>query len=223
MPRIAQVVVLLPFLSFFLLLFECKREAPPTIISGKVSNKKTGSPISGATVDIGFLYKNNNGEEYVDEKSYITDQQGQFHLAQESDYEDISFSFVYKVGYVTHPYLNIIRETTNDLDIKLVPKDGTLRLQVSNLTGQYDSIYVVILSPSIVSESQGLGAEIKTKKYPITNPLGGTYSENFDLPSGEFTLLFWGPTNLFPNLSSAMFRDSTFISTSDTSDYIISY
>lgn len=47
--------LLAPLLAFCILLFACEKEkASPTVINGKVTDKKTGEPIEGAAAIIDF-------------------------------------------------------------------------------------------------------------------------------------------------------------------------
>lgn len=107
------------------------------------------------------------------------------------------------------------------MDIKLAPKDGMLRLEITNSTGQFDSIYVIIENPSFILGGGSLG-KIFLDKFPVVLFVGEKYVEYFDLPSEEFTKVHWGFT-YFTSLSVAPFRDSTYLTLNDTTDYSLFY
>ena len=215
--------IISPFLLsvFFILLFACGKEEPsPTVINGKVTDKKSGEPIGGAEINIDFRYEGKDGADIHDVKTLFTDDQGEFHHIQDSNYEG-SYSEVRKSGYVPQSPLGIKRAEVNDLNIKLSPNDGTLRLELSNDTGHFDSIYVLIENPSYIS---GLGplVNINLDKFPVILSLGEKYVAYFDLPSEEFTKVHWG-FNYFSSYMNSSFRDSIFLTLNDTTDYLLSY
>jgi len=181
MTKLIRFISPLLLLSFLILLFACGKEASgPTVINGKVTDKKSGLPIEGAVINIDFQQLSGlivTNHEY---KQFATDQQGEFHYTHNSDY-DGTYSDVGKGGYVTQSPLGIKRGEINNLEIQLVPKDGTLRLELSNDTGQFDSIYMLLRNPSY-----GPLYAINLPQFPVVLPAGEKYTTYFDLPSEEF-------------------------------------
>jgi hypothetical protein len=146
--------------AFFIFLFACgKEETPPTVINGKVTDKKTGEPIEGAAVIIDFTTEKTVSGSIKTEHETVTlstDAQGEFHYTHDAYYTGM-YSEVRKGDYVPRAHLKIKRGEVNNLEIELVPKDGTLRLELSNENGQEDSIYVIIENPSFMLEIGPLG------------------------------------------------------------------
>lgn len=227
MPKPLRFISPLLLLAFSILLFACgKEETPPTVINGKVTDKKTGTPIEGATFNVDFCYEiNNNGSIVIEHVSkYLnTDQQGEIHYTHDSNWDYICYSDASKEGYIGHPYLGIKRGEENNIDIKLIPRDGVLRLNVVNTDGQYDSIWVALDNPSYTSEAQGLPYRILLSEFPLILSQGESHIENFNLTSEEFTKIYWGFSNILPMFTSAPFRDSIYLILNDTTDITISF
>jgi hypothetical protein len=221
MSKPIRFILPLLFSVFSLLFFACgKEETPPTVINGKVTDKKTGEPIEGAEINIDFRYKGKDGAEIHEVKTFFTDAQGEFHRTQDSDYEG-SYSEVRKSGYATQISLKFKRGEENNIDVKLAPIDGTLRLEVSNQTGQFSSIYVIVENPSFIAGGGSLG-KIFADSFPINLLVGEGYIEYFNLPSEEFTKVHWG-FSYFTSLSASPFRDSIFLTLNDTTNFLLSY
>lgn len=212
------------FPAIWLLLFACEKETPPTVINGKVTDRKTGMPVEGAGIDIDFQTEKNVGgslktdHEYV---SFSTDINGEFFYTHNSDFTR-TYSVLQKTGYIRQEQLTIIKGEINDLDIKLAPYDGVLRLIIKNEAGLFDSIYVNIENPSRVS---GLGeyfGSIRLDQFPLYLSVGEQYTTHFNLTSEEFTKIQWGFTH-FTLGSDAPFSDSVFLLLNDTTMYNLIY
>ncbi|MCW5921881.1 MAG: hypothetical protein KIS77_06015 [Saprospiraceae bacterium] len=99
------ICLLAPLLlsAFCILLFACEKEkTSPTVINGKVTDKKTGEPIEGAAAIIDFtIEKNVSGSIKTEHKTVTlsTDAQGEFHYTHDEDFDGI-YSEVRKGGYV---------------------------------------------------------------------------------------------------------------------------
>jgi hypothetical protein len=217
MPKPLHIISSILLSSFLILLFACGKEAPaPTVINGKVTDKKSGLPIEGVVINIDFQQMSGLLVTKHEYKQFTTDQQGEFHYTHHSDY-DGTYSDVGKGGYVTQSPLGIKRGEVNNLKIQLVPKDGTLRLELINDTGQFDAIYVVLRNPSY-----GSLYAINLPQFPVVLPVGEKYTTYFDLPSEEFSQIYWGFT-YFPGSSAAPFRDSVYLALHDTTSFTISF
>ena len=206
--------VLLPHLS-------CRKELPPTIIKGQVTDKKTGLPIEDAIIYLGFYYLGKDGNTIIGSKEVRTDIEGKYYLFQSSDYKGIDYSDIRKTGYVSHVLReDIIRAQENVIDVRLSPKDGTLLLEVINQNGQYDSVYVMVGNPTFIHETLGYG--ILPAKFPIVLSSGEKYSQYFNLPSEEFTSIFWG-FSYFPAMKYAPRYDSIYLKLQDTTVFDLSF
>jgi len=224
MPKLLHIISPLLLSSFLILLFACGKEAPaPTVINGKVTDKKSGLPIGAAEIDIDFRTDKQVSGSLVTEHDLVwfsTDAQGEFQYTHDADFTH-TYSEIRKTGYVTQAPLKIKRGETNNLEIKLAPYDGTLRLEITNETGQFDSIYMMIENPS---RMLGLGYfGIYTPKYfPVVLSSGEQHVEYLKLPSEEYTKIHWG-FSYFPTLSASVFQDSVFLTLHDSTTYKLTY
>jgi hypothetical protein len=211
-------------LAFSLLLFACgKEEASPTVINGKVTDKKSGLPIEGAEIYVEFFQEAKNGNVLTLPKTIITNENGEFSHTEASTCDGIGLTTVTKKKYNTRAHLNIKCNQANDLDIKLVPKDGVLRLNVVNLNGSHDSIWIIIENPSKTIEAQGFTSRILLNEFPLVLLQGDEYVEIFDLTSEEFTKIYWGFENIFPTFPLAPFQDSVYLILNDTTNFVVSF
>ena len=212
------------FSAFFILSLTYCKEEPLTVINCKVTDKK-----SGATIEDAFVYMDFQTEKQVsgslvtehDYKIFNTDQQGEFHYTRDSDFERI-FSYIGKPGYVDRYHLGVKRGEVNDLEIKLAPYDGALRLEITNGTGQIDSIYVIIENPSLILGSGGPLGKIFLGEFPVVIPAGQKHIRYLNLPSEEFTKIHWG-FSYFTSLNTSPFRDSVYLALHDTTSFTISF
>ncbi len=190
----------------------------PTIIKGKIVNKRNGSPVQNATVTIGF-YNNNDGN--ADAKYTTTDFEGKFEIIDNSDADGISGSDAIKEGFVTHTISHLKLHETNEIDIKFVPIDAVISLQVNNIIGLHDSIYILLKNPEVFQEVGPLIQPTRTKDYPVILKTGEIYNENLKFPGDGFTYLFWGGAPF--TLSNAPFQDSIFLSVGDSATFDINF
>jgi len=220
MPKPLHLISSILLSSFLILLFACGKEAPaPTVINGKVTDKKTGEPIEGAKVYIDFRTEKQVSGSLVTEHEYVslsTDAQGEFQYTHDANYTN-TYSEIGKVGYAPQSPLNIRKGEVNNLGIQLIPNDAILRLELINDTGQFDAIYVVLKNPSY-----GPLYGINLPHFPVVVPIGEKYTTYFYLPSEEFSQIYWGFT-YFPGSSAAPFRDSVYLVMDDTTSFTISF
>lgn len=221
MPKPIRFISPLLLSAFCILFFACGKENPsPTVINGKVTDKKSGLPIEGASIDIDFQTEKQVSGSLVTEHEYVslsTDAQGEFQYTHDADYTR-TYSDIGKTGYAPRsPLGKIKRGEVNNLEIQLVPKDGTLRLELSNDMGQFDAIYVVLRNPSY-----GPLYAINLPQFPVVLPVGEKYTTYFDLPSEEFSQIYWGFT-YFSGSYAAPFRDSVYLTLHDTTTYKLTY
>jgi len=122
MTKLIRFISPLLLLSFLILLFACGKEASgPTVINGKVTDKKSGLPIEGAVINIDFQQLSGlivTNHEY---KQFATDQQGEFHYTHNSDY-DGTYSDVGKGGYVTQGKRMNIEQCFRIISIRLLER-----------------------------------------------------------------------------------------------------
>jgi hypothetical protein len=209
--------------AFSILLFCCGKDVSPTVINGRVTDKKTGEPIEGASINIDFQTERTESGSIKTDHDYAgfsTDAQGKFEYIYEADYTR-TYSEVYKKNYATYGPLKTIKGGSSNLDIKLAPIDGILKLELENQTGQYNFIYVIIESPSFIA-SRGLIAKFFTDMFPVPLPIAGKHVEYFNLPSEEFAKIHWGFSH-FTSFTTSEFRDSVYLTLHDTTAYKITY
>lgn len=212
--------LLLSVFSLLLLLLACgKEEAGPTVIKGRITDKKTGAPIEGVYIEcIGF--KGEGGNQIIEDFSVYSDNFGDYETMIPQEYR-ISFPRVYKPGYL--PKIDPNGATTiqvgniNIVNVQIIPTDGFLRLKISNDMAQHDSIYLKIFSPTMSSE--GLG--VKGPNYPVVLASDAAHEEIFAFPSDEHVKIHWGFAKFV--ITGAPFVDSVFLPENDTTDFTISF
>lgn len=197
-----------------------KEEVPPTIIYGNITDIKSGIPIYKAYV---YCYGSTgpvNQQAFKDFSAY-SDMEGNYSISIPSDFT-FTFESVQKQGYLNNLFpiegQNVTLSDSNLVNVQLVPTDGLLRLQISNTSGQHDSLYVKIASPTAILE--GLGPQ-KLSEFPLMLQSGETYIEAISLPSNENIDVYWDIIS-FSSLNST-FNASVFISFNDTTSYLIEY
>jgi hypothetical protein len=211
--------------AFSILLFCCgKEEPPPTVVTALVTDKKTGKPIEGAKVYVEFYSNNSSGTKEITSKSILTDANGKAHISHETNCDGTLFSTVTRKGYNTKAHLPMIRcGDSNHIEVKLIPQDGVLKINIENVTGQNNSIWVALRNPSYSFEANGLSDLIFLQHFPLSISQGELYSEYFDLTSEEYTSVFWGYENFMPTYNTANFCDSVYINLSDTTVFFIAF
>jgi hypothetical protein len=181
-----------PFLllASLIFLFGCgKEETGPTVIKGRVTDKKTGEPVRGAYIQCSSTIGSPPNEVSTD-RSTSTDTDGKYEIVIPSD-ERVSFANVYEPGYL--PKIdpsngNFVQNgDTIIVNVQLIPTDGFLRLILKNDTGQNDSIFVTIYNETVFSE--GLGLEGPT--YPTVLTVGNLHEEILAFPSEETIGVYW--------------------------------
>jgi len=201
----------------------CGKDDKPTIIKGRITDRKTGEPIEGAFVYLTLSRpKSYAADEFFTQSCGHSNANGEFNCTLEGKYEWMDFT---KEGYLFNkPSLNIADGKSNEVEINLIPRDGFLRLKIENTTGLHDTLYAAVHSQTIATESgQNIyyNGEV-VKEYPLLLGQGEVYTQIFDLVSPEIVQIMWGfntPTYQTPYT----FRDSIMVVPNDTVTYILSY
>lgn len=205
------LLVLIFFLS------GCSKDDPPTIIKGKVTDRKTGSAIEEAQFRIDI----STGVNSTTSEYFYTDSKGEFNYTLENLGSIIGSSGVFKPGYVGKTQLDLQTGKENVLNISLLPADAFLKVIVSNESGDPRPIYLQIVNPVIGAESNRPPYYLYVKDYPITLSKNEVHEEIFDLPEST-TYLYWDFHLLDPT-KSASFQDSVTVSSNDTINFKITY
>jgi hypothetical protein len=209
------------FIFVHLAFFSCKKEGPPTIITGTVTNKTTGEPVEGAYLDCSYTLDNGRPRD----NSTFSDYEGKYQLEIPQEHS-FSFSAVYYVGkFLTFvgPTRSIEIKTgeRNVVDIALIPNDGFLRVNLQNDLPSNDSLYLYFFNP-INAAQFAIGAWVTPKGLPFVLPAGGTHQAVFGFPSEVLTTFYWGTQKFSPGLDVSL-RDSVFLSRNDTVDFTIHF
>ena len=221
MPRIPRFALpLLLFTMSFLLHFSCKNAEPPTVITGKVTNKKSGAPIEGVTLECEG-YTGKIGNETSKDFTTKSDHLGNYNIVAPNEYR-LGFYRAFAVGYLTKVQpaspVPISIGDSNRVDIALIPLDGFLRLNVRKIGNQPDSIYVSLSSPTTVAA--GLGTK-NIEKYPLILHAGEAYAELFSFPSEENISLYWDFKPF--TVPNAVHKSAIYLPEKDTTDFLIEY
>ena len=204
-------------LALLLGALSCGKEDTPTVINGIVTDRKTGETVEGALIYMTGKKKGNSGQdEFFTHACPRTDANGVFSCTIQGDY---SSSEVTKNGYVDYEkFLAIGNGEDNNVNISLVPRDGFLRLQIENNTGQHNTLYASVYSHTVTTEGRKntywSGEVINI--YPLLLNQGEIYTEVIDLPSPEIVQIRWG-------FGQTTLVDSIMVVTNDTTTYLLSY
>ena len=112
-----------------------------------------------------------------------------------------------------------LKGEVNDVEIKLHPKDATLRLIYENSSSQVKPVYLQAQSNTI-NEAYGSLRFIVTQPYPlITQP---NMKDTLDYPfiSDEWVRLYWDFVS-YSQTPLAQYQDSLYMTKGDTTTYII--
>jgi hypothetical protein len=104
----------------------------------------------------------------------------------------------------------------------MIPTDGTLKLEVENLTGEQDSIYVGAYSHTMLLEHRFSNGYIAFQKPALPFLLGQAYVQNIPVTSEGAILVYWSFDPSTKSVSFAPFRDSIFVTRGDTASFRIS-
>jgi hypothetical protein len=210
------------FLATFLFLFSlpsCDKDKTTTV-NCTVVDKHSGVPIDSAQIEFKIRFKDDlNAPNCCDYAFVYSDENGKFEYSHE---KPISFYGANKYGYLLSgpgaDFPKIIRGETNDLSLKLTPKDGLLKLILKN-NGQSNKFHVGIYSP------------LQDSEFGLTNGLvfrDSLYIENasevikiINLASEESISLFWGLMPLPYDLSKVQIQGSVYVTRNDTTTFNI--
>jgi hypothetical protein len=142
---------------------------------------------------------------------------GEYEYALDGDFTGMSLIKEGYVGYDGHVF-KVNDGETNTINVSLVPRDGFLSLNIQNLTGQYDTIYVLVLSPiKIAEESDQSG--YPTKKSPLTLKKNESYTEVFKVASPDEVIIAWN----HEKKAKDYFKKSASVVPNDTAFYTLTY
>ena len=152
--------------------------------------------------------------------SIKSDPEGNFTIIIANDMQIYSFQII-EQGYLPKLRFDVayVKGEVNDVEVKLHPKDATLRLIYENSSGQEKPIYLQAQSNTI-NEAYGSLRFIVTQPYPlITQP---NMKDTLDYPfiSDEWVRLYWDIVS-YSETSLAQYQDSLYITKGDTTTYII--
>ncbi len=206
------------FLSFipFLLLPGCDKDKP-TIIKGTVTDRKTGKPIEKVSIEIsGEQYEKDREGRILYTLAYCnTDANGSYLC--KLDGKNASARF-WKNNYLNHFGGGDVRDGEENIrDVSLVPRDGFLSLTIQNLTGQYDTIYALVLSPIKIAEERDPSG-YSTKKYPLTLKKNESYTEVFRVASPDEVIIVWEHAK-----KANYLKKSVSVVPNDTASYTLTY
>lgn len=215
-----RLILQFGFLLLLFFMFACKKDALPTVIEGKVTDKKTGLPVANAFIDCSG-YKGQNNNQIHKDYSTSSDFHGNYKVEIPNEYR-VSFPVIYKPGYLPKVdpagLLTIKIGEINTIDALLIPTDGFLRLNLKNDTGIHDSIYVTMFNKVLDMEGLGLTGP---EQFPVILLPGDMYEELFALPIDEKVKIYWG-FEKFTGLN-APFQDSISLTFQDTLNFTILY
>jgi hypothetical protein len=208
----------------FLALSSCHKETKPTVVNGTVVDKKTGAGIDHAVVTFSIYHQNNEPDHLYQFVEVATDVNGKFSYENSSPTELFNIG---KEGYLKKGpggvYIPILYHEINDITIPLIPIDGILRLNIKNVLGLHDSIFIGIYSMSLDTETSFSKGYVVFEKPQLPFAIGEIFEKDIPLASGENIHVWWSFEQPTASFQSAPFQDSIFIKMNEITPYSISF
>jgi hypothetical protein len=203
------------------LLSSCDK-GEPTVIQGVVTDRKTGAPVEGATVECYVAYDvTDSGHS----KYAKTDSNGKFYFYfPGDDYYTLRIDYVDKTNYLTlYSPFGIQQGKENNVECSIMPLDGRFKLIAENMSGTTDTLYYWFSIKSLQNEFPwygGLTGYKRAEKLPVL--MGEQTIKWLDTPSEEYGYLYWG-TGYFSDYLTAPFLDSVYLAPQDTAELVIQF
>lgn len=198
------------------MMFSCRKES--SHVEGFVTDIRTGKPIPGTYIDSHWLVDGKDGDEHWEEEHFTSDSKGHFEFTLP---QDASLDFQHK-DYLSDERLSTL--VPDPMDVRLYPL-SPLQIDVTNTTGQHDSIFVVLENKlaSEYLEPHSAHFNYFTSEHPIKRPPGASFHQTFFFPYNELTYVYWGYCRFDWHLNAATFRDSVLLLPNDTTHFFINY
>ncbi len=209
----------LTIILFLLLAASCHKDKT-TIVNGTVVDKITGTPIQGARITFSVYHKDIPPPNHREFPSISSDQMGEFSFSNEDPLQILEIS---KAGYIFkgQGMPAIQRGEINEVKLEIIPKDGILKLNISNSTGLTDTIYYGIYSPAQEKE-YAISHGVFFRESIIVEGLNSK-TKIINLASEELISIYWDFAPLQFDIKTAPFHDSVYITRNDTTDFNISF
>lgn len=217
--RLLYFCVLIAMIS---VTFSCHKDDKPTIIKGKVVDRKSGDPIDKARFDLVLATQSGNNVSQSTDVIF-TDFNGEFNHTITRAFDYIAdFSTISKSGYVPRMQLGGMQKgKENDLNITLLPADAVLKIVVVNLSGDTKPFYFYMTNPIIGAESKAPPYNLSLTSNPLTLSKDEVHEEFFSLPESK-NYVYWD-FHLLDPITTASFKDSISVLSNDTVVYKITY
>ena len=202
-------------LLFLSLLTACQKE---TNIEGIVLNKKTGNPIKGAHVDLVYSYGDGRANTFQGGGFFTTGKDGRFSHYHSSRIWDARFREIRANGYAPQFGLSVEENKCSEPVFELEPMDSKLQIEVENVSGTHDSIWVHILNKCEFLDRWSPGTH-SFKTFPLSLGIGEKYTESLPTCRNNVTIVKWA----FEAISNTPMTDTLFISAADIVNYSIKY
>ena len=198
----------------------CRPEEPEqeTVINGHLVDAKTGKSVAGAYIDYRVYYmKDNMG--FGDNGAIYPDTSGKFTIRYVGDKNLNPFN-VNASGYLTKIRMDtpIINGEVNNVKIKMIPTDATIKIVFANINGVNNKVYANFYTPTIYRE-----LSLKDYNY-FALPLNNRDStvKYIYLPSEENVFIAWDTKEFLRNKPEyASIKDTIFLAKKDTLVYKI--
>lgn len=214
---------LVPLYLFYLT--ACNKAPATTILNATVTDIKTGMPIEDAKIDCDFHWETTQHGSLIGHHEFTqlkSDQNGKFSVVI-TDEKPLSILTVKAENHhFKHSSYNLdfdLKEgEANDVSIQMIPIDGALRVQVENQTGQHDSIWFYVTSPTRIQEKF---ENLKPLQYPSTLTKGQSDSAFFPMTTEEMATIHWAFKK--PSVAGPAFSESIFLAKNDTTIFNLKY
>ncbi len=213
----------LQLLLFSLILVSCART---TVVSGRITNIRTGNPVVGMPVTLNVYNGNeprdSSNPKKVGDTSTKTGSNGEYAL----EYTDVGIDAVglfLDNGEICYSYFGAVRSDkvktngSSEVNIQIDSIDGKLQLILQNLSGQSDKLYLRVDCDATGEK----GYACCSINFNNTIPAGQSDTVTFRISAGRFVPVYWGET-IFTGWNAPRV-DSVFCPRNQTTPMVISF
>ena len=213
----------LQLLLITLMLGSCTRT---TVVSGRITNIRTGNPVVGMPVTLN-VYNGNEPRDSSDPKkvgdtSINTDANGEYALEYSGVGIDGASLWLDGGGFCTSFFDadfsdKVKTNGSSEVNIQIDSIDGNLQLILQNLSGQSDKLYLRVDCDATGEK----GYACCSFNFNNTIPAGQSDTVTFRISAGRFVPVYWGET-IFTGWNAPRV-DSVFCQRNQTTPMVISF
>ncbi len=165
----------------------CKKGA---CIQGVVLDSKTNQPVSSARVDLKYEYSESGSLKSTTTTVY-SDQSGEFSFSNDEKYSNPIFVLdVQHAAYGNHFDVERFEGDCADVQVKLNPLDGLLKLTITNESGSSDTVFAGVFNKCDYRSLYYTGVSL-TNPAAVVLQQGGQFTQTFKTCVGDSSAVVW--------------------------------